>query len=124
MASNTLKAQEVNYSKPALEAILCKSWIAEYMIMGTTRIDPQPDAQKLIFTFKANGTIETPENTSGPIPEMRWTFMPDQKLIRLYSDDHFMGTISSITNNEMIFNFEPDKDMPVELIGHFKPYFK
>ncbi|MAO10290.1 MAG: hypothetical protein CMC07_05250 [Flavobacteriaceae bacterium] len=111
-------AQEVSFTKPELEGVLCKQWKIEYAMMNEMKIEQMPGAADFDILFIADGSYDLirkgGDNKSGT-----WVYDTVNKYIKLSIEEKTTSHIKSINHNKMILTLVSEKLPGVKI--YFKP---
>ena len=104
-----LFAQNVNFTKGELTAVLCKKWKLDYVLDNGMKLIPPP-GKGFNYEFKQDNTFKL--TGSGNEGDGIWIYDPDKKQIKLKINDVSNTTIISLKEEELIMILDTKTAMP------------
>ncbi|WP_293872042.1 hypothetical protein [Flavobacterium sp.] len=110
-SQNILKKETINQ-------YLCKTWMADYAMMGGLKVEKMGQMKSLTYSFKADHTYLANGTVSG-----KWQYNSKNKNIELFAGDVLKSTITTLKSKKMVMVLNADKSGPKEMSA-LEIYFK
>jgi hypothetical protein len=117
LISGAVYSQNIT-KKESINQNLCKTWIADYAMMGGLKVEKMGQMKSLTYTFKADNTYVANGTVSG-----KWQYNSKKKNIELFVSGVAKSTITTLQSKKIVMVLNVDKAAPKE-IGKLEIYFK